>query len=522
MRPRDSAELAGSFWDARTRAQRRDADLAELGTVTDDAFAVRHRDALEKAHLARILRVGPTSRVLDLGGGAGRIALWLAPRVAEVTIVDASEALLEIATVRARELGLRNVRCVRASVLDFVPDGHYDVVLCMNVATHLEDGELERFVEVCARAVRPSGQVVLKEPVTTDATTRDDERHDGAGALVYRARFRPRESYPELFSRRFVTTYQRPTCAHPFPFFLSGTDGAVRATRRGMARAVFERAAPLLVRADPALLELELAMRTSPALARLLAPVPVVQDFYVLEPRVAREKARAPELSVVVIAFDEEECIEPVTRELADALDRARIGFELVLVDDGSRDATLARMRALAAADDRVRVVALRPNRGIGGALRAGFDAATGSSVTWVPADGQIGPEVVVTLFERRREATMLTTVYRSRADAWYRHAISRSLNVAIRASTGQPAKSGGNYLFARDAWERWGPRADDSMMISTAFRKNLRAAGEPIVEVEIDARARQAGSSKVLNPRTIARTVAALAGIAGGRGAPR
>lgn len=522
MTPRDSADLASRFWDERTRAQRRDADLAELGTVTDDGFAVRHRDALEKAHLSRILRVGPRSRILDLGGGAGRMALWLAPRVGAVTIVDASEALLAVARERAEALGLRNVTTVHASVLDYVPDGAYDAVLVMNVATHLEDDELPRFVDVCARAVAAGGQLVMKEPVTTDGSTRDDERHDDAGALRYRARFRPRASYPAAFAAAFDLSYQSATCAHPFPFFLHGTDGAVTATRRGLARAVFERAAPLLVRADPTLLRLESTIRATPGVARLLAPVPVLQDFYVFEPKSARERERAPGLSVVVIAFDEQECIEPVTRELTSTLDRAHIDHELVLVDDGSTDATLTRMRALEASDGRVRVVPLQPNRGIGGALRAGFDAASGEWVTWIPADGQIGPEVVVELFRRRHEATMLTTVYRSRADAWYRHAISQSLNVAIRASTGQHAKSGGNYLFARSAWERFGPRGDDSMMISTAFRKNLREAGEPVVEVEIDARARRAGSSKVLNPRTILRTLAALAGIAGGRGAPR
>lgn len=108
----------------------------------------------------------------------------------------------------------------------------------------------------------------------------------------------------------------------------------------------------------------------------------------------------------------------------------------------------------------------------------------------------------------------MLTTVYAARDDAWYRHAISTSLNTIIRLRTGQVAKSGGNYLFTREAWQSYAPRDDDTMMISTAFRKNLAAAGERVVEVPIRARARVAGSSKVLNARTIARTLAATLGM--------
>jgi hypothetical protein len=111
----------------------------------------------------------------------------------------------------------------------------------------------------------------------------------------------------------------------------------------------------------------------------------------------------------------------------------------------------------------------------------------------------------------------MTTTVYRSRDDAWYRHVISGTLNKLITVSTGQPARSGGNYLFERALWQRCAPREDDSMMLSTAFRANVRAAGERIDELEIDARARVAGHSKVLNPRTILRTLQGLGKLKGG-----
>lgn len=220
---------------------------------------------------------------------------------------------------------------------------------------------------------------------------------------------------------------------------------------------------------------------------------------------------RDVDLSTVVIAYNEAECVMRVVRELVAELARAALRFEIVLVDDGSRDETLARMHELAAWDPRIRVVPLARNRGIGGALRAGFGAALGRYVCWVPADGQIAPEVVTSLYAARERAPMLTTVYTARADAWYRHAISGSLNQLIRWRTGTAAKSGGNYLFERRLWAEHAPAPDDSMLLSTAFRSRLRAAGVPILEVEIAARARVAGRSKVLNPRTIWRTLSSL-----------
>jgi glycosyltransferase involved in cell wall biosynthesis len=230
------------------------------------------------------------------------------------------------------------------------------------------------------------------------------------------------------------------------------------------------------------------------------------------EPESPNVSAHAePALSVVVIAYNEALCLLPVVRELHAALARAGIDCELVLVDDGSSDATLEHMRILQRELRQTQVLALSPNRGIGGALRAGFDAARGHHVTWVPADGQIAPESVVELFHARERAPMITTVYRSRADAWYRHAVSKSLNALIALQTGQQAKSGGNYIFDRRLWLRHAPRGDDTMMLSTAFRHNLRAAGERIEELAIDARPRVAGQSKVLNPKTIARTLGRL-----------
>ncbi|MCA9538200.1 MAG: glycosyltransferase [Myxococcales bacterium] len=508
----ESGRRTGAFYDADTRRKAgglSDDDLVLLGTVTEDAAAVRQRDRLEKAHLDRVLTLSPKTRVLDLGGGAGRIALWLAPRVAEVVLVDASAELLRVAREAAAARGLRNVTTVHASVLDAPPAGRFDVVIAFGVAAYLTDDEVDAFVDRVAEAVAAGGTVVLKEPVSTDDQERSDRRHDDDGALIYDLRFRPRAFYAERFARRFTPTYQRATLAHFFPWFVGGTQAVAAGARRPWAGAALDRLGPLLVKLDPLLLSAEEVFRADPTMARLLAPVETAQELYLFRaPPAATDET--PALSVVMIAFNEEECLVPVVEELQRALDAAGVGHELVLVDDGSTDATPGQMDALAARDGRIRAVH-QPNGGIGAALRTGFNAARGDFVTWVPADGQIGPEVVLELFGRRGEADMLTTIYRTRADAWYRTVISRSLNAMIKLKTGEVAKSGGNYLFARRAWLDYGPQGDDSMMISTAFRQNLRNAGRPPVEVEIDCRPRQAGRSKVLNARTIGRTAAQL-----------
>jgi SAM-dependent methyltransferase len=508
-----------AFWDRLTAHLEPDAPLESYGTLTSQRAVVALRDELERAHVFRQLQLTRSARVLDLGGGAGRFALRIAPQVAHLTLVDLSPALLEVARTRAQAEGIANITFVQASAQEFVLSERYDLILIMDVATYLTAAQLDALAERCANALTPGGRLVLKEPVTSDGLARE---HRGSDPDVpYLARFRPREEYARVFGRRLQLRYQRPTLAHLIPWFLSGTDGAVEATAAPWSQALLSRARPLLVRADPWLLALELRLRAQPQLARLLSPLPVLHDLYVFEkpwtPADAepRTSDAAPELSVVVIAYNEELCIAQVVSELARALERAAIDYELVLVDDGSGDGTLTEMRAVAQGSTRIRLVPLKPNRGIGGALRAGFDAALGSFVSWVPADGQIPPEVVIELHRRRHEASMLTTVYTARDDAAIRMLISKSLNALIQLRTGQVAKSGGNYLFARSAWTAYAPAADDSMMLSTAFRHNLRKHSQSIVEVEVAARARVAGRSKVLNPRTIWRTLGALLRIA-------
>ena len=163
-----SSREVGRFWDKQAKGLDHDAELYEFGTVTRDRAVVALRDQLERAHLDSVLELPPNARVLDLGGGAGRVALHLAPRVAEVTLVDVSEQLLDVARAQAQRRGVPNLRCVHASVLDFDSDEPFDAVLVMGVCTHLSDDELARFAERVPKLLRPGGRLYLKEPVTTD------------------------------------------------------------------------------------------------------------------------------------------------------------------------------------------------------------------------------------------------------------------------------------------------------------------------------------------------------------------
>jgi glycosyltransferase involved in cell wall biosynthesis len=120
-------------------------------------------------------------------------------------------------------------------------------------------------------------------------------------------------------------------------------------------------------------------------------------------------------LSVVAPMFDEEATAEAFYERTCAALQG--IPFELVLVDDGSRDGTQEILDRLAAADPRVRVVYLSRNFGHQTAITAGLDHAQGDAVVMIDADLQDPPEVIPKLIEQwRAGADVVYAVRRKRA----------------------------------------------------------------------------------------------------------
>jgi dolichol-phosphate mannosyltransferase len=111
-----------------------------------------------------------------------------------------------------------------------------------------------------------------------------------------------------------------------------------------------------------------------------------------------------PLVSVIAPVHDEEDVLVEFHRRVVAALEGAGERFELVLVDDGSTDATPALLRELAASDPRVRVVELSRNFGHQLALTAGIDHARGDAVVAIDADLQDPPEVIPAMLERWRE----------------------------------------------------------------------------------------------------------------------
>lgn len=118
-----------------------------------------------------------------------------------------------------------------------------------------------------------------------------------------------------------------------------------------------------------------------------------------------RIETQSPLLSIVVPCHDEESVLAETHRRLVETLAQLTPArFELIYVDDGSKDQTLAVLRALQAADRRVRLVSLSRNFGHQIAVTAGLEHAGGDAVVIIDADLQDPPEVIIEMCARWRD----------------------------------------------------------------------------------------------------------------------
>lgn len=160
---------------------------------------------------------------------------------------------------------------------------------------------------------------------------------------------------------------------------------------------------------------------------------------------------RPNSVSVVIPVFNEAESIEPLYEALTNVLSCLGRSYEIIFVDDGSRDGSAAKLSALADADPRLRVVEFRRNFGQTSALRAGIQHASGDVVVTLDADLQMDPADIPMLLTKIDDGYDLVHGWRKeRSDPYLSRILpSRVANALIAKVTGFRAHDLGCSLKA-------------------------------------------------------------------------
>lgn len=199
--------------------------------------------------------------------------------------------------------------------------------------------------------------------------------------------------------------------------------------------------------------------------------------------------------SVVIPFFNEEECCRALLAELRPVMDGLGAAYEVLAVDDGSRDGTLGVLREEAASWPQLRVLALERNSGQAAALYTAMRRAEGSVIVTLDGDGQNVPGDIPALLDRLDGADMVAGIRAVRRDSVLRRLMSRIAN-GIRGMLlrdGMTDSGCALKVFRREVVDAILPlRTLYSFMPAMAV-----AAGFRVTEHPVGHRPRKAGVSK-------------------------
>jgi glycosyltransferase involved in cell wall biosynthesis len=212
---------------------------------------------------------------------------------------------------------------------------------------------------------------------------------------------------------------------------------------------------------------------------------------------VSRASGRAPDLSVVIPVYNEEDNLPILWEELRSVLDGLGLEFEVVLVDDGSRDRSAEIIRSFHEADPRVRLVRLKANAGETAASDAGLKAARGRLVLTMDADLQNDPRDIPMLIAHLDRWDCVTgwRVHRADGDDWLRRLSSRIANRVRNALSDESIQDSGCTFraFRRECLR--------GLVLYRGFHRFiptlLRMRGYRVIEVPVHHRPRRFGQSK-------------------------
>jgi glycosyltransferase involved in cell wall biosynthesis len=211
-----------------------------------------------------------------------------------------------------------------------------------------------------------------------------------------------------------------------------------------------------------------------------------------------------PELSLFLPVLDEEDNLRPMHAKIQAALETLGKTAEVIYVDDGSTDNSLAILKEIAASDDRVRVISLRRNYGQTAAMSAGIDAARGEILIPMDADLQNDPADIAKLLKKLDEGYDVVSGWRkNRQDKMISRKIpSKIANKIVSWIGGVPLH---DYGCSLKAYRR--EVIQDVKLYGEMHRFipiYASWAGARVAEIPVDHHARTMGRSKYGISRTI------------------
>jgi hypothetical protein len=227
------------------------------------------------------------------------------------------------------------------------------------------------------------------------------------------------------------------------------------------------------------------------------------------DPARSHETRLPGSLTLVLPAFNEEANIDAVVQDALATLPAFVNTYEIIVVDDGSRDRTSDIVAGLAAGDDRIRLVSHERNRGYGAALISGFKASTGDFVMFMDADRQFNIHDLRLLVPFAGEYDIVAGFRMERSDPLHRRVLAEMFNVSVRILFGVHLRDiDCAFKLFRGDLLRGLPLTAPGALINTEIQAKARRQGASLQQVGVHHYPRIAGEATGGSPRVILRAV--------------
>ena len=218
-------------------------------------------------------------------------------------------------------------------------------------------------------------------------------------------------------------------------------------------------------------------------------------------------------LSIVLPAYNEEANVERAVEQVSAVARQLGMEYEIILVNDGSADRTGEIGHELEGRIPNYRLVEHYPNRGYGGSLKAGFEAATKELIAFVPADNQFDFGEIAALLEALDGADIVSGYRARREDHFVRKLNAFGWNTLVSLLFGRLCSDidCGFKLFRREILRHVTVESNGAM-IDTEFLAGAKARGYRIADVPVTHLPRVGGEATGANFKVIAKAFRDLA----------
>jgi ubiquinone/menaquinone biosynthesis C-methylase UbiE len=392
--------------------------------------------------------------VLEVGCGNGNLTVHLQDQFAQLDGCDISDVLINEAKER---VPAANFKLSQANEPLPYPDQSYHIVAIACVLHHMKDAEFPLLFSEVRRVLKPGGWLLIFEhnplnPVTRYIVANCDLDRD---------------------VERLITP---------------------NALRAASVQAGFGQHRTNYISFFPGKLQ-----RFSP-LEAWLNWLPLGGQYVFTAQRPPEPLEATADFSLVVPLYNEGENVIPVASALVTSLREVCSSFELVLVDNGSRDETQRHILELSQSYPEVKLAVVPKNLGYGWGVITGLWSSSGRAVGFMGGDGQISAQDVARTYQRFSQGDVdLAKVKRvTRGDGWNRLLISLICNGMFRLFFGVKTGdiNGTPKIFRRSLLSSLAPSYKDWFLDAEVYLK-IASCGE-VGEVAVDFLPRNAGSSNV------------------------